>query len=305
MYCVCRWCPWWFIYLPTSCIMAADCSHSLYSAGSSAPAAARRRAAPHAHAGSPCADPLHSAGTPPARQPNALSPSCDAPGRRSDLGEHLRQMPLPQSQRRVAKSFQPQPLQHVRIHLRAAEDISDRRGPIPGIDARCTLLIFVSRSAAAAPPPDLSSPPPPASAFLRRRVLHSPAACRRACLRERRRRPRSRNYQPHPRNPSFCSARRSSQSINFLSLAMSSFSGGSVRRNSCCSRTAPSGRLHHLAMRPWSDRSSRSFRRPGRSAGIALSPPAHASPPPDGSAAPLPVPRSPQHSIPSPTSPTR
>ena len=127
--------------------------------------------------------------------------------------------------------------------------ISERRGPIPGTDARCTLLILASRSAIRRTSwvlviLGLAWPLPRALSLFARVALASANA---AAVPEVATTRLTRGF------PSLRWARCSSRSIYCFNRAMSCFAGGSPRRNSCCSRTAPSGRLTISRIRPWSE----------------------------------------------------
>ena len=122
--------------------------------------------------------------------------------------------------------------------------ISDLRGPIPGIEARCTLLIFASLSASLFTSSSVAS-----VGFSRTNRF---GIVFRACILVDIAKLASASAAAVPEVaitrltrgcPSLRSARFSSLSTNCFSRVISSFDGGSAWTNSCCSRTAPSGRL--------------------------------------------------------------
>ena len=157
------------------------------------------------------------------------------------LRQHLRQYPVPQPQRRIAKSLQPQPLQQARIHQRAADN--DLRPPRPDPRHRRPLRVVHLRQLVS----QLANLPRSAVIFrlapalLRQSLLLRPLAMCPLASASAAAVPDVATTNPTRGVPNFLSARRSSRSINCFNLATSSFAGGSLGKNSSCSRTAPSG----------------------------------------------------------------
>ena len=221
------------------------------------------------------------------------------------LRQHLRQHPVAQPQRRVAESLQPEPLQQTRIHHRAADNDLRPLRPDPG-HRRPLRVVHLHQPVGKPPHLSPSSPGPSRlrhAQRLRQRLARGASA---ACLPVPAPRspppapppsPRSQSPGSPAASPSFFSARFSSRSMILLQPRNILLRRRIRPQELLLQPHRAQRQAHHLldvARRPTT--SPRSFRRPGRSAAPALALPAHPSPPPGESAAPLPAPRSPPRS---------
>jgi hypothetical protein len=224
-----------------------------------------------------------------------------------DIGQHLRQNPVLQPQRRVAKALQPHALQQAGIHQRAADH--NLRPPWPDPRNRCALSIVHLRQPVRQPAHLRCLGHARLDAHKALRLLSSASpACWPA--------PRSpRPVQPpcprsqSPNSPAELPSLRICQPQFAIDILLQPrhilfLLADRPCRNSCCSRTAPSGRLAIARMRPPSEWVISQLPPPRSISRQRPRAPPRASPPQGGSAAPPPVPRPPPHSSPSPTSPT-
>ena len=260
-------CPWWFMNLPASwCIIAAASSHSLYSAGSSctAASAASNSCTANARSGSDFLRVINAVATThrldalPAHRSVSICPVHRCASHRH------RPASAPASRRAAPAASTGSPGSPIRssssgIHLRAAgDDLADRLGPIPG--DRRTLGIRSSSTTGRPVQPHPRSLRREHLALFARNPLHRRPRLRRTATAffagaistslasdQRRRRSRSSQspaaiFAPHPASSRI--ARRISRSINFRSRAdIVACPVGPCCKNSCCSRTAPSGML--------------------------------------------------------------